>query len=82
MYYIYILKSKAHGNFYIGVTRSIVNRLCQHNNGAVRSTKSYRPWIVVYTEEYTDKNMAYKREFYLKSPRGFLDKKAILSKLI
>lgn len=82
MFYVYVLKSKEHGKFYIGVTRNIVNRLSQHNSGAVRSTKPYKPWMVVYTEVYKDKNLAYKREYYLKGPSGYLDKKAILSKLV
>lgn len=82
MFYVYVLKSKEYGKFYIGVTRNIVKRLSQHNSGAVRSTKPYKPWMVVYTEEYKDKNLAYKREYYLKSPSGYLDKKAILSKLV
>jgi len=34
----------------------------------------------MYCEEFEDKNMAYKREWFLKHPAGFLDKKAIIEK--
>ena len=33
-------------------------------------------------KKFIDKNQAFKREFYLKSPKGYLEKKSILSKLI
>lgn len=70
MFKVYILKSKINGRYYIGHTEDLENRLSRHNRGLVKSTKSYRPWRVVYTEEFENKNDAYKREFKIKSYKG------------
>ncbi len=82
MHYVYILKSVMTGRFYTGVTENIEKRLKNHNQGGTKSTKPFIPWKVAYKEEFVDKHQAYKREFYLKSPKGYLEKKSILSKLI
>ncbi len=81
MYYVYILKSLSSGKFYTGVTKNIEKRLLNHNKGGTRSTKPFKPWKIVYTEKFVDKKQAYKREYYLKSPNGYLEKKSILLKL-
>jgi putative endonuclease len=82
MYFVYILKSIKTNRFYTGVTSDITERLKNHNKGGTRSTKPYRPWMIVYKEEYIDKSKAYKREYHLKSPKGYLEKKEIVSRLI
>jgi putative endonuclease len=82
MYYLYILKSIRAGRFYTGVTKNIEERLKNHNKGGTKSTKPFKPWKIVYKEDFTDKKLAFKREHYLKSPKGYLEKKSILSKLI
>ena len=82
MFYLYILKSIETGKFYTGVSQDLEKRLKNHNNGGTKSTKPFRPWKIVYKEEFVDKNSAYKREFYLKSPKGYQNKRLILSKLI
>jgi len=81
MYYVYILKSSVLNKYYTGVTSNIKKRLRNHNIGGTKSTKPYNPWNIVYKEEYISKNEAYKREYYLKSPKGYLEKKSIMSKL-
>ena len=82
MFYVYILKSKIANNFYIGVTNNLEVRLSKHNKGWSKSTKPFKPWEIVYTEKFIDKKLAYKREFFLKSPKGYLEKKSIFSKLV
>jgi len=71
MYKVYILKSDVTGKFYIGHTENIFNRLNRHNRGLVRSTKHGVPWKIIYTEDFVDKNSAYKRELQVKSYRSF-----------
>lgn len=66
MHYLYILFSSAGNRHYIGITDNIDNRLHKHNRGDVRSTKAYRRWDVVHTEEFHDKTNARKRELFLK----------------
>ncbi len=82
MYYLYILKSLNNKSFYTGVTKDLEQRLENHNKGGTRSTKPFRPWKIVYVEKFNSKKGALKREFYLKSPKGYLEKKGILSTLI
>lgn len=67
MYKVYILQSEKNGRYYIGHTQDLVVRLSRHNNGKVRSTKNYKPWVVIYTENFETKHEAYKREFEIKS---------------
>ncbi len=82
MFFVYIIKSIKIGKFYTGVTQNLEKRLKNHNRGGTKSTKPFGPWKIVHKEGFIDKNEAYRREFYLKSPKGYLDKKSILSKLI
>ena len=65
MFYLYILKNQQ-GRHYIGITATIKKRLATHNNGGVRSTKSYRPWLLVYHESFESKKDARLRELFLK----------------
>ncbi len=70
MYIVYILRSKQNGRRYIGHTGDMASRLKRHNSGSVKSTKPYIPWELIYTEEYPDKETAYKREMEIKSYKG------------
>ena len=50
----------------------------EHNRGGTKSTKPYRPWNIIYTETFNSKPDAAKREWYLKHPKGYLEKKSII----
>ncbi|MEP4852000.1 MAG: GIY-YIG nuclease family protein, partial [Flavobacteriaceae bacterium] len=45
-------------------------RLKWHNEGKTKSTKGYRPWILVYSEEIGSLEEALKKEKYYKSGVG------------
>jgi len=79
-FYVYILRSKMISRYYIGHAEDIDNRLSMHNKGYVKSTKAYRPWELIYTEEYETKNEAYKRELEIKSYKGGKAFKKLVSK--
>lgn len=81
MWNVYILKSLKKQRFYIGVSRNLEKRLVDHNRGKTKSTKQYCPWVLVYKEEIRDKNEAYKREYFLKHPVGYLEKLRIISSI-
>lgn len=66
MYYIYILKSE-NGKYYTGCTSDLNKRLEQHNQKLVRSTKTYAPWQLIYTEKYDTLKNARRREKQIKS---------------
>ncbi len=75
---VYIMKSLKDGNHYVGMTGNVEKRLEQHNNGAVVSTKSRRPFVLVYSEIFPSRISAREREKYLKSYRGAGEKASIL----
>ena len=70
MLYIYILESILTGKHYIGYTSDWRTRLDYHNRGANRSTRPYKPYKVVYLEQFDTKRDALVRERQLKSYKG------------
>jgi putative endonuclease len=48
---IYALKSSIDSRIYVGFTRDVEKRLKEHNSGKTKSTKGYRPWSILFTEE-------------------------------
>ncbi|MBI3559178.1 GIY-YIG nuclease family protein [Candidatus Gottesmanbacteria bacterium] len=67
MYFVYILISINTGKYYIGSTNDLEARIIKHNSGGVFWTKIYRPWSLIYCEEYNTLSQARKREYQLKS---------------
>jgi len=70
-YTVYIIRSEPNGTFYKGFCEDFEIRLCDHNAGRVKSTKSGRPWHKHYVEELDNKTEALKREKYFKSRSGY-----------
>ena len=70
MFYTYILLSEKTKKYYIGSCENIDIRLARHNAGATPSTKSGRPWTVVYSEVFETKTQALAREKYIKSMKS------------
>ena len=66
MYYMYILRSFKNNDVYVGYTGDLKARFKLHNSGKVKSTKSNRPWVLIYYEAYKNKSDATKREIELK----------------
>ncbi|GAA0872465.1 hypothetical protein GCM10009117_16120 [Gangjinia marincola] len=52
--------------FYKGYTGDLEKRLLEHNNDKGRYTKNKGPWKIVYTETFSNKTEALKRERSLK----------------
>ena len=70
MYIVSVIQSQKDGRLYKGFTINLEKRLQEHNAGKTKSTKSYLPWILVYSEEVTNRIEAREREKYLKSGIG------------
>ncbi|MCF8233071.1 MAG: GIY-YIG nuclease family protein [Bacteroidales bacterium] len=71
MYWVYAIQSEIDGRIYVGISQNVDLRVNQHNKGHTRSTKGYRPWGLVYTEQVGESMMAArKREKYYKSGIG------------
>ena len=64
---VYVLRSSKNGRYYIGCTKDVELRLVQHNSGSTKSTKSFRPWEIVYTESFDRLAEARSREFQIKA---------------
>ena len=68
---VYALCSTKFDKIYIGQTDNLERRLFEHNNGLLSTyTKRYKPWQIIYTEEYQTRSEALKREKQLKSQKG------------
>jgi putative endonuclease len=65
-HYVYILYSNIKDRYYTGSTSDIEQRLKRHNAGATPSTRTGRPWSVVYTKQFDSKTEALKFENYIK----------------
>ena len=70
MYTVYVIKSTTRDWFYVGQSNNLPRRLDHHDKGYNRSTKSYRPFELVLTEEFPTRELARKREKELKSTMG------------
>jgi putative endonuclease len=70
MYYFYVLQSKIIEKLYKGSTTDLKGRIVEHNVGKVKSTKSFRPWSLMYYEAYRNKTLARKAEIFYKSSQG------------
>jgi len=69
-YFVYILYSVIFKRTYAGQTDNISNRLLYHNSGKVKSTKPYRPWMLIHSESFISRSEAMKIEKWYKSSNG------------
>ena len=81
MSFVYILKSTKDDRLYVGTTSGRVDdRLAKHNAGRVKSTKSRRPFVVVFVKNFEILSEARKFEWELKyTPWGGKMKKELAS---
>lgn len=67
MRYLYILKSvNQPGRMYVGFTSDLGRRIDEHNRGSCSHTAKFRPWRIVYTEQFSNEPDALKRERQIK----------------
>lgn len=78
MYSVYVIESIEYGRKYIGYTEDIQKRLNNHNSGGTKSTNKYRPYRVIYTEEYKSKKEAINREKEIKKMKGGITFKKLI----
>ena len=73
--WVYVLRSERTNRRYVGQTDNLEIRLLRHNSGMIFSTAPYRPWHLIYSEEFSSRSEAMQRERFLKSGKGreFLD---------
>ena len=66
-HYVYLLRSAKTPWIYIGCTNDLQNRLIEHKEGRVFSTKRMLPVELIYFEAYNSRGCAYQREKALKA---------------
>ncbi|HZW38124.1 MAG TPA: GIY-YIG nuclease family protein [Ignavibacteriaceae bacterium] len=72
MFFTYIIKSLKDSSYYYGSTSNLENRLKLHNGGKSKYTKSKRPWILHYKEEFETRTEAVKKEMFFKTLEGYI----------
>ncbi|HAW60313.1 MAG TPA: excinuclease ABC subunit C [Actinobacteria bacterium] len=67
---VYVLYSLKDGQFYIGYTSNLKQRLTDHFNGHSKSTAPRRPFVLIFCEYFLSKQDALRREKYFKTSSG------------
>ncbi|MCF8240929.1 MAG: GIY-YIG nuclease family protein [Melioribacteraceae bacterium] len=80
MYTVYALNSLSRNYLYVGMTSKLDERIIRHNKGYEKTTKPYRPFELFYTETFSTRIEARRREKYLKSGVGKEYLKSLLKK--
>jgi len=78
MYYVYAISSKSRKYIYVGLTNDIDRRFKEYNNGYNKTTRTYKPFILIYSEVFKTRKEVREKEIYLKSGIG----KELLKSLI
>ncbi len=67
---VYALSSLVKNYIYVGQTNHLEKRFKQHNEGMEKTTRPYRPFKIIHTEQFPDRIAARIKEKYLKSGIG------------
>lgn len=78
---VYLLLSLKDKRTYVGSTNDLKRRLLEHNQGKNKSTKSRRPFKLIYKEELATLLEARKREKFLKTRNGRKELKEIFKRI-
>ena len=69
-FFVYILFSEKFNKYYAGSTKDLLKRVEHHNSERARWTKKYQPWKLVYSEEFTNRGDAMKKEREIKRSKN------------
>lgn len=70
LYTFYIIYSAKLDRYYSGHTDDIEERIVQHNEGISDYTSKANDWVVAYTESYSTREEARKRELEVKKKKS------------
>ncbi len=70
MFTVYSIKSIHRNYIYVGLTNDIGRRFNEHQKGQNKTTAPYKPFVLIYQENFTTRSEARNREVYLKSGIG------------
>jgi putative endonuclease len=69
-FHVYIIYSQKLDRYYLGYTENIVVRLQQHNSGESTFTSKATDWQLCYTEKFSSRELAHKRELEIKRKKS------------
>ncbi|WP_425575844.1 GIY-YIG nuclease family protein [Nibribacter koreensis] len=69
-FFCYILYSEKLDKYYTGSCEDIFHRVEQHNTGRNLSTKSGTPWVLKYSEQFSNRSDATQREAGIKKKKS------------
>ena len=69
-FYVYILYSVSADKYYVGQTEDLEDRIFRHNNSGSRFTKFTHDWQLIYTENFSTRSEAVKRESEIKNKKS------------
>jgi len=70
MYHVYILLNEAKTRTYTGAADDVNKRPALHNAGRVKASRPYRPYKIIYTDEFETLKEARQKEKFYKSTTG------------
>ena len=70
MFYIYIIFSSTLNKYYFGYTADLSKRLEDHNSGISTFTSKANDWILKYSEPFSSRELAMKREKEIKKKKS------------
>ena len=70
MHKVYAIKSLSKNYIYVGLTSNLEERLRRHNQGYEKTTRAYKPFVLLYEEVCENRVAARQREKYFKSGSG------------
>jgi putative endonuclease len=70
MFYVYILYSSSADKYYVGQTENLEDRLFRHKNSGSVYTKFVKDWKLVYSESFSTRSEALKRETEIKNKKN------------
>jgi len=79
IFIVYILFSESKNKFYVGFTSNLEERLVRHNQKSKGFTGNVNDWQIVYTEHYSTKELAHKRELRIKSWKSRIKIQALIN---
>jgi len=82
MHYVYVLQSLKDKKLYIGFSTDLKKRLKDHNSGGTKSTKSRRPFNLIFYEAFISEKDARRREKYFKTTKGKKTLKLMLREVL
>ena len=70
MFWVYAISSLNRNYIYVGLNSDLESRIARHNKGYEKTTKRYRPFVLLFSEQVNTRTDAREREKYWKSGIG------------